>query len=171
VEVGGARVSWALLDRRVRELAAGLAASGVRPGNRVALLVPPSADLTALVYAIWRAGAVIVVADKGLGVRGMGRALRGASVDWVVGTTQGLLAARAMRLPGRRLAAGLLPARPSARWARRRGWATSRRWAGGRRCRRNRPLTTSARSSSPPVPPDRPRASSTGTGRCRRRWR
>ena len=44
---------------------------GVRPGHRVALLVPPSADLTAAVYAVWRAGAVVVVADKGLGFAGM----------------------------------------------------------------------------------------------------
>jgi olefin beta-lactone synthetase len=106
VELGGRTVSWDLLDRKVMEIAAGLAATGVRRGHRVALLVPPSADLTAAVYAIWRAGAVIVVADKGLGVRAMGRALRGARVDHVVGTAQGLAAARAMRLRGRRIAAG-----------------------------------------------------------------
>jgi len=106
VAAGGAVVSWRLLARRVRELAAGLAAGGVRPGDRVALLVPPSPDLTAAVYAVWRAGAVIVVADKGLGVRGMGRALRGARVDHVIGTAQGLAAAGAMRLPGTRIAAG-----------------------------------------------------------------
>ncbi len=106
VEVGGRTVSWALLARRVRELAAGLAAAGVRPGERVALLVPPSVDLTAAVYAVWRAGAVVVVADKGLGLRGMGRALRGARVQHVIGTTQGLAAARVMRLPGTRILAG-----------------------------------------------------------------
>ena len=67
-------------------------------------LVPPSADLTA-VYAVWRAGAVIVVADKGLGFAGMRRALRGAAVDHVIGSGQGLIAARLMRLPGSRIAA------------------------------------------------------------------
>ncbi len=106
VEVGGVTISWDTLERRVRELAAGLAASGLRPGDRVALLIPPSADLTAAVYALWRAGACIVVADKGLGLRGMGRALRGARIDQVIGTAAGLAAARAMRLPGRRIAAG-----------------------------------------------------------------
>jgi acyl-coenzyme A synthetase/AMP-(fatty) acid ligase len=109
VDLGGRTVSWDLLDRRVTEIAAGLAATGVRRGERVALLVPPSADLTAAVYAIWRAGAVIVVADKGLGVRAMGRALRGARVDHVIATPQGLAAARAMRLRGRRIAAGAAP--------------------------------------------------------------
>ena len=105
-------VSWAQLARRVADLAAGLAAAGVRPGDRVALLLEPSADLTAAVYATWRAGAVIVVADKGLGFRGMRRALRGAAPDHVLGSTAGLAAARLMGLPGRRIGAGRATARP-----------------------------------------------------------
>ncbi|MGY1624389.1 alpha/beta fold hydrolase [Geodermatophilus sp. SYSU D00965] len=111
VEVGGTTVSWAGLARRVADLAAGLAASGVRPGHRVALLVEPSADLTAAVYAVWRAGAVVVVADKGLGLAGMRRALRSAAVDAVVGSRAGLAAARLMGLPGSRIAAGPAPLR------------------------------------------------------------
>ena len=106
VEVGGATVSWYALHRRVRELAAGLAAAGLRPGHRVALLVEPSADLTAAVYAVWRAGGVVVVADKGLGFAGMRRALRSASVDHVIGAAPGLAAARLMGLPGSRIAVG-----------------------------------------------------------------
>jgi olefin beta-lactone synthetase len=106
VEVGGTTVGWAALARRVEQLAAGLAAAGIRPGSRVALLVEPSADLTAAVYAVWRAGGVIVVADKGLGLTGMRRALRSASVDAVIGSRRGLAAARLMGLPGSRIAAG-----------------------------------------------------------------
>jgi acyl-coenzyme A synthetase/AMP-(fatty) acid ligase/pimeloyl-ACP methyl ester carboxylesterase len=106
VEVGGITVSWAQLHHRVRALAGGLVRAGLRPGDRVALLVPPSAELTAAVYAAWRAGGVVVVADQGLGLRGMGRALRAASVDFVIGTAKGLAAARAMRLPGRMVAVG-----------------------------------------------------------------
>jgi olefin beta-lactone synthetase len=103
VEVGGSTTSWAQLARRVDELAAGLGTAGVRPGHRVALLLPPSADLTAAVYAVWRAGAVIVVADKGLGFAGMRRALRSAAVDHVIGGGAGLVAARLMGLPGSRI--------------------------------------------------------------------
>jgi acyl-coenzyme A synthetase/AMP-(fatty) acid ligase/pimeloyl-ACP methyl ester carboxylesterase len=106
VEVGGASISWAQLHRRVHDLARGLVVAGVRPGERVALLVPPSIDLTVAVYAVWRAGAVIVVADKGLGVRGMGAALRSAKVDHVIGTAQGLAAAKVMRLAGTRISVG-----------------------------------------------------------------
>lgn len=109
VEVGGATVSWRDLAADVDDMAAGLAASGVRPGDRVAVLVPPSAELTVLVYAVWRAGGVVVLADKGLGLRGMRRALRSAAAHHVVGSVQGLLAAQAMRLPGSRIVVGDLP--------------------------------------------------------------
>ncbi len=105
-EAGRPPVGWDLLARRVEQLAAGLVAHGVRPGDRVALLVPPSADLTAAAYAVWRAGGVIVVADKGLGGVRMGRALRSARVDHVIGTPAGLALARLVRLPGTRIAAG-----------------------------------------------------------------
>src|SRR5688500_16176235 len=49
VVVGGATVTWSCLADRVSDLAAGLAACGIRPGQRVAMLVEPSADLTAAV--------------------------------------------------------------------------------------------------------------------------
>lgn len=103
-------VSWRLLARRVREIAAGLHAIGVRPGDRVALLVQPGPTLTALVYACLRLGAVVVVADAGLGVRGLSRAEHGAQPDYVVGETRGLAAARALGWPGVRIAAEPLPA-------------------------------------------------------------
>lgn len=99
-------VSWSLLARRVEELARGLVAAGVAPGDRVCLLVPPGADLTATLYACLRMGAVVVVADAGLGVRGLSRAVRGASPDVVVGVERALLAARALGWPARRFGAG-----------------------------------------------------------------
>ena len=84
-------------DRRPRP--PGLQGAGVRPGHRVALLVPPGLDLTVAVYACWRAGAVIVVADAGLGLRGLVAALRSAGPDHVIGI--------------RRRTAGRGPARPA----------------------------------------------------------
>ncbi|GAA4981896.1 alpha/beta fold hydrolase [Kineococcus glutinatus] len=103
---GVRRISWRLLHRRTTELAAGLAAHGVRPGQRVSLLVPPGADLTAVLYACLRIGAVPVIADAGLGVRGLTRAVAGAGPDHVIAVRKGLLAARALGWPGRRIAAG-----------------------------------------------------------------
>ncbi|WP_223269499.1 alpha/beta fold hydrolase [Frigoribacterium sp. ACAM 257] len=98
---GPRRVSWRLLSRRVHEIALGLRKHGVRPGDRVSLLVQPGADLTAVLYACVRIGAVVVVADAGLGVRGLTRAVRGAWPDHVIGQLPGLTAARALGWPGR----------------------------------------------------------------------
>ncbi|WIE75138.1 alpha/beta fold hydrolase [Curtobacterium sp. MCSS17_007] len=107
---GGPRtVSWRLLAQRVHEIAAGLADLGVRPGDRVSLLVTPGADLTAVLYACVRIGAVVVVADAGLGLRGLTRAVRGARPDWVIGALPGLGAARTLGWPGRRIATVSLP--------------------------------------------------------------
>nr|WP_228512518.1 alpha/beta fold hydrolase [Clavibacter sp. VKM Ac-2872] len=101
---GGPRtVSWRLLARRVREIAAGLHARGIRAGDRVSLLVPPGADLTALLYACLRIGAIVVVADAGLGVKGLGRAVAGSRPDMVVGIPAGLALARTLGWPGERI--------------------------------------------------------------------
>ena len=96
-------LTWRELHDKVHNLAAGLADLGVGPGDRVALLVPPGLDLSAVLYACWRMGAVVVVVDAGLGVRGMGTALRSADPDYLISIPKGLLAARTLRWPGRRI--------------------------------------------------------------------
>ncbi|WP_394769667.1 alpha/beta fold hydrolase [Lacisediminihabitans sp.] len=96
-------VSWSLLSRRVRQIASGLDRIGVQRGDRVSLLVPPGADLTAVLYACLRIGAIVVVADAGLGLRGLTRAVRGAWPDHVIGALPGLTAARALGWPGQRI--------------------------------------------------------------------
>jgi olefin beta-lactone synthetase len=106
---GSSRViSFAELGDRAGALADGLRRVGVRPGHRVALLVPPGIDLTAAVYACWQAGAVIVVADAGLGWRRMADALRSAAPDYLIGIPAAVAAAAAFRLPGMRLVVGQL---------------------------------------------------------------
>ncbi|MDN4639073.1 alpha/beta fold hydrolase [Agreia sp. PsM10] len=102
-------VSWRLLSRRVRQLAAGLVRAGVKPGDRVSLLIPPSADLTAVLYACLRIGAVVVVADAGLGLPGLTRAVRGARPDHVIGALPGLTVARAFSWPGQKISTTTLP--------------------------------------------------------------
>ncbi|MCU1573012.1 MAG: hydrolase [Micrococcaceae bacterium] len=102
-------LSWAQLHRNVQELAVGLTAAGVRPGSRVSLLVPPGSELTALIYACVRLGAVVVLADAGLGPKGLSRAVQGAGPDFVIGIERALLAARAFGWPGVRISLEPLP--------------------------------------------------------------
>ncbi|BDI22609.1 acyl-CoA synthetase [Herbiconiux sp. L3-i23] len=102
-------ITWSALARRVTELAAGLTSFGVTAGDRVSLLVPPGADLTAALYACLRIGAIAVVADAGLGAAGLTRAVRGAQPDFVIGARKGLAAARMLGWPGRRISSTRLP--------------------------------------------------------------
>ena len=92
-----ASITDAEFSAKVAMFAHGLLARGVGPGHRIAVLVPPGIDLIAAVYACWRIGAVTVVADRGLGVRGLGAAVRSARVRHVMGPLRAVAAARSLR--------------------------------------------------------------------------
>ena len=96
-------LTWAELNRQVNAAAARLHALGVRPGDRVNLMVPPGARLTTLIYACMKLGAVIVVADTGLGLAGLTRALKGANPSFLIGIPAALTAARTLLWPGKRI--------------------------------------------------------------------
>ncbi|MFW0112543.1 alpha/beta fold hydrolase [Rothia sp. CCM 9416] len=104
-----AQLTWAELAAEVDRVADGLYQLGVGRGHRVNLLVPPGIRLTTLIYACLKLGAVIVVADTGLGAKGLTRALKGARPDWLVGVPAALTAARSLGWPGQRIAATALP--------------------------------------------------------------
>ncbi|MGF1598415.1 MAG: alpha/beta fold hydrolase [Acidimicrobiales bacterium] len=112
VELSGERIrriDFGELARRVRSTAAGLVEVGVRPGDRVALMIPPGIDLTVVLYACWRMGAVIVLVDSGLGPRNMSRALASSNPEHLIGIPKAIVVAAALRWPGRRIVAGALP--------------------------------------------------------------
>lgn len=90
-------MTYAEFSSLVATFANALQKRGVKHGDRVALLIPPGIDLIAVVYACWRIGAVTVIADRGLGVRGLGSAVKSAKVRHVVGVPQALVAARILR--------------------------------------------------------------------------
>ncbi|PQZ92279.1 hydrolase [Arthrobacter sp. MYb227] len=98
-------LSWKQLGTRVNDLARGLAGIGVKSGDRVNLLVPPGIELTSLIYACLRLGAVIVVADAGLGTQGLGRAIRGAGPAYLIGIERALVGARFLGWPGTKISA------------------------------------------------------------------
>ncbi|MDN4644008.1 alpha/beta fold hydrolase [Arthrobacter sp. PsM3] len=103
-------LSWQELERSIAALAAGLQEAGVRHGSRVSLMVPPGVDLTVVLYACLRLGAVVVVADAGLGTRGLSRAVKGATPDFLIGIDKALAAASVLGWPGRRISVRELPA-------------------------------------------------------------
>ncbi|MSZ89100.1 MAG: alpha/beta fold hydrolase, partial [Actinobacteria bacterium] len=96
-------VSWSALAQGSADIARVLVERGFAPGDRVAMLVPPGADLLTAAYGVWLAGGVLVVADSGLGPKGLRSVLRASGATWTFGTPKTLSAARVLRwTPGAR---------------------------------------------------------------------
>ena len=106
VEVRAAQargISRQEFTRLVAALAHGLRAQGLQTGDRVSILIPPGNSLLVAIYAVLAAGGVAVVADAGLGVQGMTRAVRSADPQWIIGARPGLTLARLANWPGTRI--------------------------------------------------------------------
>ena len=97
------QITWKQLTRVSDGIARGLQQLGLQRGDRVSLLVTPGNDLTAVLYGVLKAGGVAVVADSGLGVAGMTRAIKASDPQWIIGLKPGLTLARAAGWPGRRI--------------------------------------------------------------------
>jgi len=90
----GRSLTFRELDRDSDRLAAGLGTVGIVRGTRVALLVPPSPELFALTFALFKAGAVPVFIDPGIGARNMKGCLAEAEAEAFIGIPKAHLARR-----------------------------------------------------------------------------
>ncbi len=82
---GEKTINFRDLEADIALLAAGLARAGIKPGLRVALLVPPSIEFVALTFALFRAGAVLVLIDPGIGAANMRSCLDEAAPEAFAG--------------------------------------------------------------------------------------
>ncbi|HZY84051.1 MAG TPA: fatty acid CoA ligase family protein [Gemmataceae bacterium] len=80
------------LDAESDCLARGLERVGVRRGTRTVLMVPPGLEFFALTFALFKAGAVVVLIDPGMGVRNLGTCLREAEPEAFIGVPKAHLA-------------------------------------------------------------------------------
>ncbi|MFP4352941.1 MAG: fatty acid CoA ligase family protein [Puniceicoccaceae bacterium] len=96
-EVAFADTSFAELERRAALVAGRMAAAGIRRGTRVLVLARPGLELIAGVFAILRTGAVPVVIDPGMGLRGFLRSVRRTGPQAVFGIPRGLWISRVFR--------------------------------------------------------------------------
>jgi acyl-CoA synthetase (AMP-forming)/AMP-acid ligase II len=79
-----ATTTFAELDADVTRIARGLFKWGVPPGTRLALLVRPGIEFVTLVFALLRAGMVVVLVDPGLGRQNLVRCLAEAEPEGFV---------------------------------------------------------------------------------------
>jgi acyl-CoA synthetase (AMP-forming)/AMP-acid ligase II len=90
----GRSLTFRELDQDSDRLAAGLGTIGIVRGTRVALLVPPSPELFAVTFAMFKAGAVPVFIDPGIGARNMKGCLAEAEPEAFIGIPRAHLARR-----------------------------------------------------------------------------
>ncbi len=83
--VAYAQLSFAELEEASNRLALALEGAGIRRGMRAALMVPPSLDFFTLTFALFKAGAVPVLIDPGIGARNLGGCLAHALPEAFVG--------------------------------------------------------------------------------------
>lgn len=77
-------LSFAKLDQQSDRIAAGLIARGFRPEMKLVLFVPFSIDFITLTFALFKAGAVIVLIDPGMGRANIFRCLEEVNPDGFV---------------------------------------------------------------------------------------
>ena len=92
------KTSWADLQSIISQARAQLLITGVGRGERVAILTPFSARTIGFIYACWSEGVVPVVADPGLGVGNMRRALRESRPSYVLTVRATRLVSRVLHL-------------------------------------------------------------------------
>ena len=81
----GGSLTYGELEERTSWVAAGLEAVGIGRGVRTVLMVPPGLDLFVLAFGIFRAGAVPVLVDPGIGLHHLKACLGNARPEAFVG--------------------------------------------------------------------------------------
>ena len=86
------RYSYRQLNDLSDRLAAGLQARGLKPGTRVAFMVPPSLEFFALFFGLFKAGCVPVLIDPGIGLKPLKTCLGEARPEVFIGITRAQIA-------------------------------------------------------------------------------
>lgn len=95
------KTSWSELNVLIQNCRGNLLHEGAIAGDRVAILAPFTAHTIAFIYACWAEGIVPVVADPGLGIANMRRALRESRPQFVLTVRATRFAARGLHIAHR----------------------------------------------------------------------
>lgn len=77
-------LSFSDLELQTSSIAAGLQEMGIQPGMRIVMLVKFGADFISLVFALLKAGAVVVLIDPGMGRKNLVKCLEDSNPDGFV---------------------------------------------------------------------------------------
>lgn len=85
-------LTYRQLNERSDALARGLVRMGIGRGTRTVLMMRPSLDFFAITFALFKAGAVPVMVDPGMGIGNLGQCLREAEPEAFIGIAKAHLA-------------------------------------------------------------------------------
>jgi len=91
--------TFAELRRNSDGFAAALDDEGVRQGDRVMLMAPPSMEFFCLTFALFQLGAVVILIDPGMGYRNLLRCIGSVRPDILIGIPKAILFSRLFRAP------------------------------------------------------------------------
>jgi acyl-CoA synthetase (AMP-forming)/AMP-acid ligase II len=80
-----ATIGFAQLESLCKAYASGIARSGIERGNRVVLMLRPGVDFVAVMFALFRIGAVPVLIDPGMGAGRLLECIQGAKPQAFIG--------------------------------------------------------------------------------------
>ncbi len=80
------------LDEKSDSIAKGLEAIGIRKGTRTALMVKPGLEYFALTFALFKAGAIPIMIDPGIGIKNLGKCLEEAEPEAFIGNPKAHIA-------------------------------------------------------------------------------
>ena len=78
-------ITFAELEKTSNRIARGLQQLGIKPGTRIALMVPPGINFVASVFGLFKTGAVLILIDPGMGRKNMVGCLSAAKPEGMVG--------------------------------------------------------------------------------------
>lgn len=97
----GREVTFAALLDMVEGYANYFSEKGVRPGDRVILMVTPSVDFIALTFGLFKIGATIILIDPGMGYKNLLNCIEGVRPDVFIGIPKAYLFCSLFRKPFR----------------------------------------------------------------------
>ncbi len=97
----GKTLSFQELHQNANRYAGYLAGQGIGKGDRVMLMVRPSADFISLTFALFRLGSPVILIDPGMGYRNLLRCIESVRPDYLIGIAPALLISRLFPRPFR----------------------------------------------------------------------
>ena len=97
----GKSYTFSELEQRSAQYGSYLSGHGIGTGERVMLMVAPSADFICLTFALFKIGAPVILIDPGMGYKNLLRCIEGVKPDYLVGIPKAILFRHLFRKPFR----------------------------------------------------------------------